>query len=39
MRTFYTLVIVGGAEQAQTFNSGTAADSDDDFELSFLPRE
>ena len=39
MRTFCTLVIVGGAEHAQTFNFKTAADSDDDFELSFLPRE
>ena len=30
---------VGGAEHAQAFNFGTAADSDDDFELPFLPRE
>ena len=36
---FCTLVIVGGAEHAQTFNFGTAADSDDDFELPFFPRE
>ena len=34
-----TLVIVGGAEHAQAFNFGTAEDSDDDFELTFLPRE
>ena len=39
MRTFRTLVIVGGAEHAQTFNFKTAADSDDDFEFPFLPRE
>ena len=39
MHTFCTLVIVGGAEHAQTFNFKTAADSDDDFELPFLPRE
>ena len=32
-------IIVGGAEHAQTFNFKTAADSDDDFELPFLPRE
>ena len=36
---FCTLVIVGGAEHAQTFNFRTAADSDDDFEFPFLPRE
>ena len=40
MRTFCTLiVIVGGAEHAQTFGFRTAADSDDDFEFPFLPRE
>ena len=39
MRTFCTLVIVGGAEHAQTFNFETAADSDDGFELPVLPRE
>ena len=32
MRTFCTLVIVGGAEHAQTFNFWTATDSDDGFE-------
>ena len=41
MRTFCTLVIMDGAEHAQTFNFKTAVDSDesDDFELPFLPRE
>ena len=36
MRIFGTL---GGAEHAQTFNFGTAKDSDNGFELPFLPRE
>ena len=39
MHTFCTLAIVGGAEHAQTFNFKTVVDSDDDFELTFLPRE
>ena len=39
MHTFCTLVIVGGAEHAQTFNFGTVADSNADFELPLLPRE
>ena len=39
MRTFCTLVIVGGAEHARMFNFKTAVNSDDDFEFSFLPRE
>ena len=33
------IVVVGGAEHAQTFDFRTAADSDDDFEFPFLARE
>ena len=36
MRILCTLVIVGGAEHAQTFNFGTAVDSN---QTPFLPRE